>query len=410
MYPDKPFIDRFYQAVRHNASQDIHSRSDSYLISVNVNDYATYLVEKFGLQEIIVDEDKDITIKKNRKMIEHEDFGQRIRSEHLYVEICLPVEPNKDIPQILDLTPSTYSLRQPEMWYRDGCIFTGVSANEVEVKRALNDLKDEVARRNKDIKSQNQQLRENILLWIENRKKQIENEDALLDQISQKVSVTLHKKADPSTIIPPILKVKEKLRSIVAPTASPPVKLELKPEKFFAILNLIDNNCRLFERTPRTFSKMEEEELRDVILSNLNSVYEGNAVGEAFSKKGKTDIYLNVDKGGIFIAECKYWSRIKTVDESVKQLLGYLTWRNSYGVIIIFSKRIGFTKVVDTVYQRISQVPLYLRDLKKIDETHFTALFSLPEDEHKLVELHFLIYNLCDNSRGHTVMATNNKS
>lgn len=37
----------------------------------------------------------------------------------------------------------------------------------------------------------------------------------------------------------------------------------------------IANSCRL-ERTP-TFAKMEEQELRNIILSDLNSVYEGNA-------------------------------------------------------------------------------------------------------------------------------------
>lgn len=399
MYPDQPFIDRYYQEVRQKVWEDVHSRPDSYLISVNADDYATYLIEKFGLPEVVVDEDREVAIEKKRKMIEREDFGRRIRSEHLFVEICLPVESDERIPKILELSPSTFSLRQPEMWYRNGCIFTEASANEADVRRAVTDLKDEVARRNNDIKSQNQQLRSNISAWVQARRKQIENEDALLDQISQKVSVGLKKKADPSTVIPPALNIKEKVRSIVPPTAKPPIKLELKPEKFFAILSLIDNSCRLFERTPSTFSKMEEEELRNVILSNLNSVFEGDAVGEAFSKRGKTDIYLKVDKGGIFIAECKYWDGAKTINESVEQILGYLTWRNSYGVVILFSKRLGFTKVVDAANQRIPELPSYVKGIKKIDETHFSASFSLPEDEHKLVEIHFLIYNLCDKTK-----------
>lgn len=399
MYPNKPFIDDYYRGVRQKASEDIHSRPDSYLISVNVNDYATYLIEKFGLPEIILAEDRDMVIEKNRKTLEVENFGRRIRREHLFVEICLPVEPDERIPKILDLMPSTYSLRQPEMWYRNGCIFTDAPANENDVRRAVNDLKDEVARRNNDIKSQNEQLRSNILLWVADRRKQIENEDTLLDQISQKVSVTLKRKADPSTLIPPALNVKEKIRPIVAPSANPPIRLELEPEKFFAILDLIDNSGRQFERTPDTFSKMEEEELRNVILSNLNGVYGGDAVGEAFSKKGKTDIYLKVDKGGIFIAECKYWSGSKTIDDSVHQILHYLTWRNSYGVVIIFSTRMGFTKVVEAAKDRIPKLPSYVKGFKQIDETHFSSLCSLPEDEHKLVELHFLIYNLCGKTK-----------
>lgn len=227
--------------------------------------------------------------------------------EHLVVRLTLPVEPDETIPQNLELSPSTFSMSAPKLEYRDGCIITEVPANEADVERALCDLKDEVARRNSDIRLQNETLRHNINLWIAERRKQIEGEDELLDQISQRVSVPLKKKVDPSTVVPPVLRVKEKVRPIFRPAAKTPKKFELPPETFSAILGLIDNSCHLFERTPSTFAKMEEEELRNVILSNLNSVYEGDALGEAFSKKGKTDIYLKVEEGGIFIAECKYW-------------------------------------------------------------------------------------------------------
>lgn len=321
MYPSKPFIDDYYQQAKKKAWEDVRARSDPYLISVDVNDYASYLTEKFGFAEIVLADDRKMRIKKNRRMIEQEYFGRVRQVEHLFVEISLPVEPDATIADILNLTPSTWNMRQPVLEYRDGWIITEVSANEAEITRAVSDLKDEVERRNTDIRSQNAQLRTNIDLWIAERRKLIENEDALLDQISKKISVPLKKKVDPSTVIPTALNIKEKLRPIFRPTGKAPIKLELQPQKFFAILDLIDNSCRQFESTPSTFAKLEEEELRNVILSNLNSVYAGDAIGEAFSKKGKTDIYLKVEKGGIFIAECKYWDGAKTIDESVKQIL-----------------------------------------------------------------------------------------
>ena len=101
--------------------------------------------------------------------------------------------------------------------------------------------------------------------------------------------------------IQPSLKVKEKLRSIIRPTTKAPVRCELPRDKFFAILDLINGSCGQFERTPITFAKLGEEELRNVILSNLNSRYEIEAVGEAFCKRGKTDIYLRVQEGGFLL-------------------------------------------------------------------------------------------------------------
>jgi hypothetical protein len=196
--------------------------------------------------------------------------------------------------------------------------------------------------------------------------------------------------------IQPALKVKEKLRPIIRPAAKAPVKLELPRDKFYAILDLIKGSCNQFERTPVTFAKLDEEELRNVILSNLNSRYEIEAVGEAFCKRGKTDVYLRVQEGGIFVAECKNWAGGKTINEAVSQILNYLTWRDSYGVVIVFSKRKGFSKVLGAAASHILQLPSYITGFKKIDESHFSGSFALPEDEHKLVELHFMIYNLCD--------------
>jgi len=94
---------------------------------------------------------------------------------------------------------------------------------------------------------------------------------------------------------------------------------------------------------------MGEEDLRDVILSSLNGVFEGDAHGEAFSKQGKTDIDLKITKGGVFIAECKFWDGKKTLEEAVSQVLDYLTWRQSHGLIILFSRNQGFTSVLRKV-------------------------------------------------------------
>jgi len=294
------------------------------------------------------------------------------------------------------LSPSTWSTAPPRLEYSKGWITTEVSATEAAVQRGLDELNSEIARRNSDIRKENDNLRLNVGNWIRDRKAQIENEDALLEQISRKVEIVLKQRSGARTSVPPTLTVKEKLRPIVRPTAKAPVKLELPRDKFYAILELIMSSCGQFERTPSTFAQLDEEELRNVILSNLNSRYEIEALGEAFSKRGKTDIYLRVQEGGIFVAECKNWTGVKTIDGAVTQILNYLTWRDSYCVVIVFSKRKGFTKVLETAASHIRQLPSYIKAFKKIDDSHFSGSFALPEDEHKLVELHFMIYNLCD--------------
>lgn len=395
MYPGKPFIDERYREIKESVRNDIYSREDAYILSVDVDEYARYLIEHFGLQQIVVSDDREMKIEKKRKMVERDGFRGRTMTEQTVAQVSLPVEPNPNIRRILELSPSTWSTRAPSLEYWDGWISTEALASESEVGRAVHDLKDEVDRRNNDIKRQNQELRTNIELWITDRRKQIEDEDELLERISRKVAVPLKKKNDPSPVLRTSLEVKEKLRPIVRPTAQAPSRLELPKDKFYGILDMISGSCLQFERTPKTFAKFEEEELRDVILSNLNNVFEGQASGEAFSKRGKTDIYLRIEQGGIFIAECKYWDGAKTIDDAVKQILDYLTWRDSYGVVIVFSKRKGFSRTLQSTAERIPNLRSYVTGFKPIDDAHFSASFRLPEDDHRLVELHFLVYNLC---------------
>jgi hypothetical protein len=93
----------------------------------------------------------------------------------------------------------------------------------------------------------------------------------------------------------------------------PPPKGGFKPEPgitdadYDSILRLIRHSGTSFEKTPRTFSVHDEEELRDFILSQLNAVYEGEAKGETFNKSGKTDIIISDEGRNAFIAECKIW-------------------------------------------------------------------------------------------------------
>lgn len=391
---NRPSISDYFRAVIKEIANEVKSQSDSYILSVNQEEYAVYLLEKYGLQEIIFDDSREPTIEKIRKTQSIREFDEVYQREVLFVKLCLPVVPNDKAGEILDLLPSTFSLSPPEMSYRNHYIITEVPASEASVEKVIEEIKTEIERRNTNIRQESQSLKPRISEILANRKSKIENENLLLESIAKKVSIPLKQKTEVSAVVPTAVRYNERIKPIAPPKATPPTELVLERDKFYAILSLIDNSCRLFERTPDTFAKLQEEELRDVILSNLNGVFEGDAVGEAFSKKGKTDIYLKVSKGGVFIAECKYWGGPKIIDKVTNQILGYLTWRNSYGVVILFSKRKNFTDVINTLASEIPGLPFYVKGLEKVASTHYKAIHQLPEDERKLIEIHYLVYNL----------------
>ena len=71
----------------------------------------------------------------------------------------------------------------------------------------------------------------------------------------------------------------------VKPNPSLPEEYVLDRSKVLDVISIIDNQGRQFEKTPKTYKDFGEEDLRNVILVSLNSLFEGKATGETFSHK-----------------------------------------------------------------------------------------------------------------------------
>jgi len=101
------------------------------------------------------------------------------------------------------------------------------------------------------------------------------------------------------------------------------------------------------ERSPRTFSRLHEEEIRDFFLIILNSHYEGQATGETFS--GKTDILIRSEGRNVFIAECKIWKGSKSLTSAIDQILEYSNWRDTKTAVLLFNKSGKLSRILEKV-------------------------------------------------------------
>ena len=100
-------------------------------------------------------------------------------------------------------------------------------------------------------------------------------------------------------------------------------------------LEICLNMSVVMERNPKTFREFSEEFIRDVFLLVLNAFFEGRATGETFNKKGKTDILIRYNNDNVFISECKFWKGPKMLENTIDQLLNYITWRDTKSAIFI---------------------------------------------------------------------------
>ena len=178
-------------------------------------------------------------------------------------------------------------------------------------------------------------------------------------------------------------------------------KEALKPEPgiedsdYGNILKLIRHVGISFEKTPKTYLVHDEEELRDIILSHLNAVYEGAAKGEVFNKKGKTDILIEDDTRSAFIAECKVWAGEKVLHEAIDQLLGYLTWRDCKTALLVFNrKNRNFSQILDKLESIVIGHASFLNSQGRKKDNEWMFKFRAKDDEGGMITISVMIFNL----------------
>ena len=409
---NKPSISDYYRKLLEEARSEILRESEEQILGSDTEDLTKYYLEKYSLSPIVLDE-------KAGASWEHENYVKTIpahQRERFHsnggdidwqcerIKVEMPVEFNKDIDILSKLMSSTYSFSFSEdefLWSPEKISFViktkgyGFNYDEDRIAKEINSgigkIKQFLEWKNADIAKENNNMLNQIRGLIEGRKNDIKKNKQTLISLTQKINIPLRKKENPS--LQRIHIDQKPIVNRIKPSPKLPEEYVLDEDKVFDIITVLDGQAKTFEKTPNTIAKLDEESLRDLLLANLNSIFDGKATGETFSKNGKTDIYLNIDKGKILIFECKIWGGKQLYLRTINQLRGYLTWRQNYGVLINFVKLKNFTRTLAEIESIVKESPSYRNDFRKINETHFVSKHVL-EDEEKEVIIHHLFYNL----------------
>ena len=162
---------------------------------------------------------------------------------------------------------------------------------------------------------------------------------------------------------------------------------------YSTILECIHSVGKMFERLPSTYSGKDEESLRDHILVTLQGLVSGSATGEAFNKRGKTDILVRNGSVNEFVGECKCWRGESAYIDAIDQLLSYLSWRDTKTAIILFVPNKDFGAVISQVDGITSKHKNYVQKTCVKDETWRCFEFRMIEDESQIVELAVMLYH-----------------
>jgi len=265
---------------------------------------------------------------------------------------------------------------------------------ESEVSILKGELSTNIPTLNTEITPWNNSVETLINQSLEQRKGLVSKKIDFMTSIGLKVNP----KSDSYMIPSPIAK---KTIPIPVSEITKDVKREIIPilqeEVYNDIKEVLYNVGKAIERKPSIYINKHEEDLRDIFLLFLETRYESTSgLGEAFNKKGKTDILLKYSKDNtnLFVAECKFWKGQKHFLDGITQLLGYLTHRDSKTALMIFINQKEATLIKETLKTEISTHPNYKRFIKETYDTSFSYEFSLPEDTLKIIQIEVMLYHL----------------
>lgn len=390
---------------------DIINISDEEILQMDIEEWSSYYAEKFAVQEIVLFVDS-ISMKmfqtktkqynpfyvpgyeKEYYDVDANEFRFKVPFdgdyETLKYQPMSRILSNFDVsefekPQGESVGFFSLSLIYPVQSLKQQSDMNTYVKNQFD--REFSGYKSMVGYINSEIHAFNQNLIQIAKSELEKRKAKTED----LIQISRAMNIPLNLSSTAPNIRPIVLRRAEK-KNPQKPSLN---KINRTPtvsdEDFDNIVNIIHTQCTTMEDTARTFHDIQEEPLRDILLSNLNTHYKHMSTGETFRKNGKTDIRILFENESAFIGECKIWHGNKKFEDAVSQLCSYATWRDTKLELIVFNKD---TKDFSSILLKIDDwVKTNTVSCNSISPNLWKCKYRKPEED-LLVDLVISVYDL----------------
>jgi hypothetical protein len=393
-----------FQNQEQITSKAIDALDTNRLLNTPVDDLVEYFFEEHKIQVASVLPDQISVDQSEAKIDVSRDQSRMIydRSSPFYVDgtrviFYIPFEGDKNL---FYCRPSTFNYNPPRAVITNNelqFIYETLDHNAENVKSTfdgdLYNLKQYLGWIERDVMQFNSQLMPKIRGQVEKRRQKILNDRGMVASLG----FPLRQRADtPKTFVVPI--DRKKIKTLPPATTAPfTPEPTLQMEEYEKVLSIISHMVLVMERSPNAFRTMKEEDLRQHFLVQLNGQYEGQATGETFNYQGKTDILIRVNGKNIFIAECKFWKGEKAFLETITQLLGYTSWRDTKTAILVFCRNKKFSDIVQAIPGIVMKHPNFKRQLPSKDETASKYTFHQNDDPNRELIITIMAFNVPGN-------------
>ncbi|WP_199297255.1 hypothetical protein [Synechococcus sp. FACHB-909] len=358
------------------------------LLNTSVDDLALYFSEKYKIDVPVLDEE-NLTVDQREKQIDVSRDRNRYISDRSRPFYITGSEIEVEIPftgeaEAFKIQPNPYTLSPPRASVRGNLLTfaiagTNLEAAEVraEIERTVREVQSYLTNLRNNVAGLNGQLQGEARTAIEARRNKLLANRNTVASLGFKMK---QRQNAQKTYVP--AEVRKKISPDMPRASSAPYKPEptLGQNDYEHILGVMQGMTQVMELSPSAFHDVDEEALRSHFLVQLNGHYQGQATGETFNYEGKTDILIRSEGRNIFIAECKFWSGPKKLAETIDQLLGYSSWRDTKTAVVVFNRNRDFSKVLAAIPDAVRAHPQYKKDLPGSTETIFRYLFANRDD------------------------------
>jgi hypothetical protein len=397
-YPLRGLLDRNTEDLL----STIDGLEDDYILNVEEDKYLAYINDNFTIEDVQIKfENASVTHEERNIPAELLPYGFFVRKGESYkkgvIKYHIPIEGNIDLlayePSARILWVEDINIEDNEITFEIIDFHDDPEQLNSKYSQLVNNIKEQCSNLIKEVSEYNNGLLDIAKKALESRKSKILKKN---DFLASLIVPIRKKKHTPNTFTVPSVRKK------VRPQYNKPevMKKGFKPEPtidesiYKDILKLINDIGKEFERLPSTYADKDEETLRDHIVLMLEPNFEGTTTGETFNKTGKTDILIRHEGSNLFVAECKFWTGEKAYLDTIEQLLGYLTWRDSKTAIILFVRNKDFSSVIKKIKDVTPTHENFIGHIKDEDETWTNWLFHIPGDKDREVKIAVMEYHI----------------
>lgn len=379
---------------------EIKTYPSDQLLNSSADDLAEYFAEKYTLSPIVIDEDAIHVSQRESKADARYlpdrhvwDRGSPVEVPAVQVTLHVPFSGYEDLfrcTTVLPSNPPRGSVVQGLLQLKITTTTHDPDAVRREFDGRLNSIRQEIQTLTKEVVPWNEALVGFARDAIETRRDRLLKDQGLVAQLG----FPMERRDGDSTYSAPEVRRKPPVQPPPAMTGAYKAEPALDSAVYEHILEVISSTAVALERSPQTFARMGEEELRDQFLVPLNTHYEGQATGETFNAHGKTDILIRAGDRSIFIAECKIWRGASSFTEAIDQLLSYTTWRDTKTALLVFNRNKDFTAVLEKVPGLLADHPQFKRTRTFEHESGFRVVLASPSDSAREITLTVLLFDV----------------